>query len=333
MNLACQTPTGGSLAHELKRRGDEGLALVRLQDNLMGLLPLGNEWQTLLNPRGVSSAWFSGDGKTVVWGIYQSQQEQLATCPWPVVVEVLNEPGYWQLPGNILNIRAMAVSSDAKQVAFAGSFKPEGVFDPALPKRARWITGLQYIDSKSNKTSLILPFEEQSREVTSISFSPDGTQFVYDYKNRIFVYDVGSGSSRQITSGTNPTWSPNGKWIAFRSLSGEAVAVNATTFQTETIFGRRKIKTSVHWSPDSRYVAMAEPISPASNLVRGRNPVWGPIAQMIVERLEDHATAIVHLFDPEGADDRGVYWIPDQSAFMRMASKFPSIKACDESVQ
>lgn len=330
LTLDGQTPTDGSVAQELKRRnGEDGLALIQIQSNFLELLSFDGEMQSLPNPRGASNAWFSSNGKAVAWNIYTLPSKRFSACPWPVIAEVLNQPGEWQLPGNVINARSMAVSSNGRQVAFNGTYKPSGTFRITPQNRARWVTGLQYVDSKSQAVKLILPLPEGSHRVTSISFSPDGTHFAYDYENKIYVYDTAGGTSRTVAAGASPTWSPNGKWIAFRSEDREARTINGVTFEEETIVGRRKMMHSVLWSPDSRYVAIVEPLGPISNLLHGRDP-FTP-AQMVVERIDDHATAIVHRFQSEGTDPSGFYWIPDYRAFMRVASNFPTIKACDES--
>jgi TolB protein len=64
------------------------------------------------------------------------------------------------------------------------------------------------------------------------AYSPDGKRLVYErhnsgfsspqFKSALFVVDVATGAQRQITSwdmdaGDNPDWSPDGKWIVFRT--------------------------------------------------------------------------------------------------------------------
>ncbi len=136
-------------------------------------------------------------------------KDRFAACPFPVIVEVLDQSERWQIPGNVANIQAMAVSSTGKEVAFDGTYTPEGA--TSTPGNHGRTTGLQYIDSTSNTVRLIPSLSEGPERVTAISFSPDGSQFVYDHNNRIFVYNVSSGSSRIVTAGASPTWSPNGK--------------------------------------------------------------------------------------------------------------------------
>jgi WD40 repeat protein len=272
-------------------------------------------------------AWFSADGKATAWSIHNWPGERSSACSSPVIVEVLDRPGSWQLPGSIINIRAMAVSSDGTRSAFDGTYQPAG--PRAVRGRLHRTTGLHYADSQTNAMRLILPLLDDANRVTSISFSPNGEKFVYDYKNRIYVYNVGEANSHEVGAGAGPTWSPDGKWIAFRSEDGEAVTLDSATYRSKAVIGRRQIRTSVHWSPGSRYIMVAEPLGPISNLLHGRNPIFGPTAQMVVERIDDHATVVVYFFQPEGFWDNGFYWIPDRRAFIQTASNAPAIKACD----
>jgi WD40 repeat protein len=307
------------LAQELKvRHRDEGLALVRIQSDWIYLLSLDGQIHSQRNPRDISTAWVSTDARAVAWAIFRLPGSEFRSCPQPVVVEMLDRSAKWQLPGNIVNVGAMAVSANGKRVAFDGTYKPEGTGFQAMSKdRSRWIKGLQYIDSQTNEMRMVLALSDDGDRPTSISFSPDGSQFVYDYQNQIFLYDTRSRSSRSIGHGAGPTWSPNGSWIAFRSDNDELVTVDAKTFESKGLIGHRKILSTVRWSPDSRYVVLTEPLG------------LGYPARMVVERIGDHATAIVYLFESDGIDDFGFYWITDYRNFARIVTDLPSIKSCD----
>src|SRR5439155_26461951 len=63
------------------------------------------------------------------------------------------------------------------------------------------------------------------------SFSPDGTQIVYewaqeDHRRRIYIKEVGAGDPVPLTHGTSaeygPEWTPDGRLIAFLRVSGPA---------------------------------------------------------------------------------------------------------------
>jgi hypothetical protein len=308
------------LAHELKVRSrDEGLALVRIQSDWIYVLSLDGQIHSQRNPRDISTAWFSTDARAVAWAIFRLPGNEFSACPQPVIVEMLDRTARWQLPGNIVNVGAMAVSGDGKRVAFDGIYKPEGSgFRATSQNRSRWLKGLQYIDSQANEMRMILSTPDEEDRPTSISFSPDGRQLVYDNRNRIFLYDIKSRSSRSVAEGASPTWSPNGKWIAFRSKDDELVTVDAKTFETKALLRRREIRDTVRWSPDSRYVALTEPSG------------FGHSAQMVVERIDDHATAVIYVFESDGISDRGFYWITNYDNLSRIVSAMPTIKPCSD---
>ena len=139
LKLACQTP-GDDLSNELSLKSQKGgLALVRIQSNWLYLLAFNSPLQSIHNPRGLSMAWFSADGKAAAWSIHNWPSERSSACS-PVIVEVLDRPGSWQLPGSIINIRAMAVSSDGTRLALQlssdllGSKRCKGLFEPRSPR-------------------------------------------------------------------------------------------------------------------------------------------------------------------------------------------------------
>jgi WD40 repeat protein len=163
--------------------------------------------------------------------------------------------------------------------------------------------------------------------VSSISWSPDGKAFVYDDDGKVFIYDVPAKRSREIASGSTPEWSPDGKWISFRSSGGYASAIDSVTLASHDLFGRRKIRWGIHWSPDSRYVMLSEEVGFFSNLFHWRDIFT--VGDMLVLRVEDGATAHVEWeYDP-GIDDSRFYWVSDYRAFLKAVSIRPSINNCE----
>jgi hypothetical protein len=74
---------------------------------------------------------------------------------------------------------------------------------------------LGVLDLKSNQIHDIANNLEQRPYVTSQCWSRDGQELVYEIDGSIRVYRV-EGGSHPIARGTDPTWSPDGAWIAFR---------------------------------------------------------------------------------------------------------------------
>jgi len=103
------------------------------------------------------------------------------------------------------------------------------------------------------------------------SFSPDGSQVAYAWdeteagnNSHIYVKLVGSGRPVQLTAGRNsdsaPSWSPDGREIAFvRTLEqGSAIYLISPVGGTERKLADGYFYGSVHWSPDSRFLAVAD---------------------------------------------------------------------------
>lgn len=321
---------GETLAQELKRRApDEGLALVRINGEPVYVLqPIGG-LSTEPNPRSLSSAWLSSGGAAAAWSIQYLNGASPWFCSSPLIVDGPNGTERFRLPGEVINVVA-GVSPDGKSVAFFGTYKPphSGTFVTADNER-KWITGLQY----ASDTGVHLVFRDSGSlqhpkyPVGSISWSPDGRAFVYDYHGGVSIYDLQNKTSRVIASGSNPDWSPDGHWIAFRSPEGLAYAIDPVSLQLQDLFGHRKILWGVHWSPDSHYVMLSEQFDLLSNLLHFRNPFV--MGVMTVLRIEDGASVPVEsVFDP-GISDRNFYWVTGYRNFLGGAAHRPKVEGCE----
>jgi Tol biopolymer transport system component len=85
-------------------------------------------------------------------------------------------------------------------------------------------------------------------------WSPDDSQIVYGTKDEVRVYDVKGAIARTIARGVSPTWSPDGKWIAFKQ-GDDYFAFSPSSSQTRELFKANKSRSGLWWSPDSRMVA------------------------------------------------------------------------------
>ena len=104
---------------------------------------------------------------------------------------------------------------------------------------------------------------ESDASVETQCFSPDGQQVVYETDHvidkhgihgRIKVLDLALGTSRELSSGTHPTWSPSGKGIAYLDNGAYYLIGPSGTGRTQ-LFRNRYAYSPLWWSPDSRFVA------------------------------------------------------------------------------
>jgi Tol biopolymer transport system component len=245
------------------------------------------------------------------WGLKSSCRTSL------IVASPTADP--WRLPGHVINISALGVSADGKQIAFDGTYKPPG------GGQDDQLNGLFYADSKDHLVTQL----SNSCGTTSISWSPDGGAFAYDCQSRVLIHEMHPAKSRPIAEGSNPDWSPDGRWIAFRSLWGRAQLIDPVTLITKSAMSGRNIEWGLHWSPDSRYLMAAKKVGLFEEMIHGVfDPLSDSPSKIVIWRLEDDSISDRLWFPVYGKDDRGYSWITNYQTFLKAASQPLEVKPC-----
>jgi len=112
--------------------------------------------------------------------------------------------------------------------------------------------------------------------------SPDGTRLAFQALGRVWIQDLGGGEPRRLTPESfepfelSPSWSPDGRWIAFASWDGREGHI----FKTPAAGGEptrlsRTPREYVHpeWSPDGSELVAARGAGVGA---RGRPPLYSP---------------------------------------------------------
>jgi WD40-like Beta Propeller Repeat len=178
---------------------------------------------------------------------------------------------------------------------------------------------LEVLDLKSKLTSAIAPRVGQTFHVTSQCWSPDDKQLVFEIEGSVRVYDLESGKTSVLASGTgprenlNPTWSPDGKQIAFLE-SGAYYSISPSGGDRKKLFTKKNACSGLSWSPDSRIVAYVEELG----FLQG-GALDAEVNRVRVRRLEDGSDDWI----ANGTDCILNYrWIVDQS-FMSLRKSTP----------
>jgi WD40-like Beta Propeller Repeat len=280
------------------------------------------------------TAWSSYSG-AIAWYVYGIDRRTLRMCPMQIIVEPSDGNMTWQVKGNVSNVTAVGVSADGKRVAFDGTFRPAATHtSKSVGDDTRSVTGLQLADAATGTVSLLSgawqfkPDGGVIDRVGSISWAPSGMAFVYDFQEHIFIYDIETGLSRAIAGGSSAEWSPDGRRIAFHTKKDEASLIDISSLKIETIQSGGRILDSVHWSPDSRYLAFGEAVGFWSNVLHGRFPILGPTGQIVVYRIADKSSVPAFWFGFKGGPNGGFFWVKDYRSFLKNAANDAQNLSC-----
>jgi len=148
---------------------------------------------------------------------------------------------------------------------------------------------------------------------TSLGWSPDSKRIVFDLRGTITTADVQTGATVNLASGTRPTWSPNGDWIAYVTSKDEARLIRPDGTGDHGILHGRKVLGTLHWSPDSDYVMFEERYLP--NMFEWWIRPAGSSARLVVCRVRDETTIPVYWSGGHGGSDAYFGWIYDYQHF------------------
>src|SRR5450631_1015677 len=140
---------------------------------------------------------------------------------------------------------------------------PEVITDP------KQITAKPDADVEQGEESLSLQRLYMTRLVGDTAWSPDGKSVVFvsniTGRNNLWLVPSEGGWPTQLTVSdqrqTHPTWSPNGRWIAYQSdydgdEQWDIFFVSPKTGQVVNVTKTRKVsEENPTWSPDGRYLA------------------------------------------------------------------------------
>jgi WD40 repeat protein len=147
-----------------------------------------------------------------------------------------------------LTVLFAELSPDHRQIAFVGNF--------CRPAERPSPFGLHVL-SVSGEIHVLVATAEAD-EPNSIGWSRDGKVIVYDTADRVFLYHLDTRESTLLAAGSNPTWSPDGDWIAYRRPDRTAALIRPNGTQSKGILHNVQLGGGLRWSPDSRFVLYAD---------------------------------------------------------------------------
>lgn len=134
---------------------------------------------------------------------------------------------------------------------------------------------------------------------TTIAWSADGSEIAYSKSGTVLLYSLAGQKSVSIAEGTNPSWSPDGKWIAYRDREGRASMVDPRSGTSRLLIPSAQILRGIRWSPDSQFVLVT--------VLRPRRSFYEQTEFLIYRIADGKALRIDPLIG--GTTEDRVFWV------------------------
>jgi WD40 repeat protein len=110
---------------------------------------------------------------------------------------------------------------------------------------------------------------------------------VFETKGKLYVSDIETRQMISLVDGSNPAWSPDGKWIAYRTLEDIGMMVSPETGERRALFKGQKIVGPIRWSPDSEYLMYNIRYSGLANKIESLWNLGDSSFRIKIHRLRD----------------------------------------------
>jgi hypothetical protein len=279
---ACGMDDAGVRRELRNESANSGLALAAARGNSIVIIPFDSEERYFQTDYTRQLKIFGTPGRMVVWlyrpNFLETSQFFIDFIGGQRVRSMKRFPGSQFVPE--------ALNEATGRLAFSGRL--QGKDSPE---------GLHWASSDLSHSSFI------DQQNGYCDWAPDGSALTYEKKGQIFIFEIASNFSRRVTSGHDPTWSPNGESIAYRAPDGRASLVTTAGLPMSWPLSRHKPTSAIRWAPDGRYVSFTETI-PDQHI-----PFISASDRLLVCRVRDGALITVQKFGLGPAGPMSFYWI------------------------
>lgn len=116
---------------------------------------------------------------------------------------------------------------------------------------------LGILDLATKKMQTLEPrTTDRNSHFTSQCWSPDDKELLFEADEKVQVYETEAKHLRVLATGTEPTWSPDGNWIAYRDEQhNDYYVIRPSGDGKKKLFHKGRAASALYWSPDGRFVA------------------------------------------------------------------------------
>jgi dipeptidyl aminopeptidase/acylaminoacyl peptidase len=158
----------------------------------------------------------------------------------------------WRRPDRGRNVVSLALSADGARLAVAAAGSGPNRWTDATWK-------LSVIESSGSEREFgSFSYNVRPEEPVAITWDPGARRLVFDDHGEIRVLDTGTSESLVVGEGLDPTWSPDGRLIAYRTQDRRIALLDFQSGRTGMRRLGMKVTSFAHWSPDSNYIFVDE---------------------------------------------------------------------------
>ena len=274
-------------------------ALARIDGRTLNIYPTGIQAQTRDLDFEYLWAASGSDGRSLVgWGFPRSRS--LPPSRAVAVISVTFDYGRnSQIVEGFKDPTALSVSPDSRRLALIAT------------NVVRHFRGLQIVEIRGSRPAEdALQVEGQAADLDSyVAWSSDSQRILFATNNRIQLLDVTSSERCTVALGKYPSWSPDGRFLAFYAADSRLSILNLATTRSVHVPGAQAINGRVAWAPDSRRFAVEQAWHRKD---RNRNC---PTNSRIIEySFPGLATTI--LLDPCGVKPERFFWLQNWNVWL-----------------
>jgi len=237
---ALPSPPSESVQDELVRLQRQfGLTLVNVDSNAVQFVDFSKHTLRKLRefPGG---GWISRDGSEVATTIHLGTR-------WYPRISRPDGSGLREYPG-VVDPTDFCWSLDGSRLALRATIHGDTRRDP--PRL--WILDVNLGTTRDTGADGRLTPQCWSPDAKQIAYSDANASFVKN--SNVRVLDLAAHTSRTLAKGVNPTWSPDGNWIAFYD-QGTYYSIRPAGGESKKLFKKWHATSGLLWSPDCRIVA------------------------------------------------------------------------------
>jgi hypothetical protein len=290
----CTSPQASGLLDELRSESSlGGLALASSRGNNMVIIPFGAKEKYVQTPYPHASVTFGADGRILLW-----QYARSFYAPAEFAIESIVGDRVAGGRPQASSFLPAALNTTSGRIAFRGAFQD---------RDSR--TGLNWASFDFTRGGFI------GEADGGCDWAPEGDGLVYEDRGRIFIFELANASSKFLVQGHDPSGSPNGDRIAYRSLDGLAAVVTIQGAAVSWPIGRHRPLSTIRWSPDARYVSFSEEV-PGPHI-----PLVSAYYQLLVLRVSDGESITMRKFGAGAVDAAAFHWILNYGQFCKQCEE------------